>query len=790
MSIKNPLLDVVFLQNLYLNRHKEIYAKIIALNNEEDPIEEIEGKVTGGSVSLDGSSNVRRSCSLTMIAQDVDINSYYWGIKNKFKLYIGLRNDINTEYDEIIWFPYGIMVISNFSTSLATNGYNISISGKDKMCMLNGDMGGSLFASVDFGKEEYYDYETKVTTISDIPIKTIIREAIHAYAGDVWENIIINDLDDLGLELLDYKGSKSLYLIMRENSNEDMGEVIQITINGDMQLKQEGKGLVSLDEIEDSDLNPRSSLDFGESIVGSFASFAWPNSDVYNLSVAKVKNGETCGYRYTDITYAGDLITNIGEPVTAMLDKLVAMLGNFEYFYDVDGRFIFQRKRTYMDKTWNNIQTGHNSWYVTTSDETYVESSAWLSAVSWNFSDSFLVTAFNNSPVLNNVKNDFSIWGTRKSITDSELPVHLRYALDKKPKYYKTFKESDGRLALGYGFRSSKIFITREYFEDLQAYPDIYHKLTTSQLYDEEGSPLQLEDDSNIVAPLDIVICDWREIIFQMALDYRQHDHEDDFPLQLRLINGKDENGEWRYPTGKTGYEQYYTDLEGFWRQLYCPPQFCAEKHPSGVWTEREQFSTSTGITYHISADVDGNWLNSWLEGQDPNDGWNEDIINNPSSINFWFDFLDPDTDADLAKYSIPAIGDRAKSVNDSNVKAIYFREIPTTIFTEDVSTIERKTGYTYMQYQESMKYLFTISTQGKCAIDVLEEYINNYLYAVESVNVTAVPIYHLQPNTRVRVVDKESGINGDYIVSRISIPLAYNGTMSITATKVADRIY
>lgn len=184
MGIKNPLLDIVFLQKLYLNRHKEIYAKIIALNNAEEPIEEIEGKVTGGSVSLDGSSNVRRSCSISMIAEDVNINAFYWGIKNKFKLYIGMRNEVDSEYEDIIWFPFGVMVIASFNTSLATNGFNISINGKDKMCLLNGDMGGSLFASVDFGKEEYYDSETKITTITDIPIKTIIREAVHAYAGD------------------------------------------------------------------------------------------------------------------------------------------------------------------------------------------------------------------------------------------------------------------------------------------------------------------------------------------------------------------------------------------------------------------------------------------------------------------------------------------------------------------------------------------------------------------------------------------------------------------------------
>ncbi len=76
------------------------------------------------------------------------------------------------------------MIITNFSTSQSTNGYTISINGKDKMCLINGELGGSLFAAVDFGKEEVYDSETMVTTMYDIPIERIVREAIHEYAQE------------------------------------------------------------------------------------------------------------------------------------------------------------------------------------------------------------------------------------------------------------------------------------------------------------------------------------------------------------------------------------------------------------------------------------------------------------------------------------------------------------------------------------------------------------------------------------------------------------------------------
>jgi hypothetical protein len=58
--------------------------------------------------------------------------------------------------------------------------------------------------------------------------------------------------------------------------------------------------------------------------------------------VAKIEYGQTAGYLETDLTYTGDLIANIGETVTSVLDKIKNMLGNFEYFYNTQGQFIFQ----------------------------------------------------------------------------------------------------------------------------------------------------------------------------------------------------------------------------------------------------------------------------------------------------------------------------------------------------------------------------------------------------------------------------------------------------------------
>ena len=70
-----------------------------------------------------------------------------------------------------------------------------------------------------------------------------------------------------------------------------------------------------------------------------------------------------------------------------------------------------------------------------------------------------------------------------------------------------------------------------------------------------------------------------------------------------------------------------------------------------------------------------------------------------------------------------------------------------------------------------------------------IDEMLYSMSYCVESVNINAIPVYSLQPNTRISVSDQNSGIEGEYLVSRLTIPLTYNGTMSITATKAVDTI-
>ena len=165
---------------------------------------------------------------------------------------------------------------------------------------------------------------------------------------------------------------------------------------------------------------------------------------------------------------------------------------------------------------------------------------------------------------------------------------------------------------------------------------------------------------------------------------------------------------------------------------------------------------------------------------------WLTNVYEYPETLNFWFDFLD--AEGELSQFNVKSVGARSKAVNETTIKSIYFRETPDVIFKSPGEHIEPMSGYKYIQVQD-IDSMFSISAQGKSAKDRLDELIYQHGYCVESATITTVPIYYLEPNVRVHVHDEETNLNGDYIISKMTIPLAYNGTMQLTATKAAESI-
>lgn len=920
--MKDPMLDEEFLHKLDQYPHKFLWAKIISLNFEEFPMEEITGKITGGSINIDGNSAVRLTCSLTMVANDVDINNFYWSLNTKFRVEIGLENWIDSSYPDIIWFKQGMFLISSFNCSVGTNNYTINIQGKDKMVLLNGEVGGVVPASWDFGKIDVTNDDGTVTQ-DFYPIKDIILQAVHEYAQEPWSNIIVNDLDDYGIELLEYMGESPLYYIIGEPDSGDNNsrEIYQMTMDGDMDCYarldywENGERKIgnqyfptTISQLEnipesahssaagtlcyeklieqlDPSGNATETIDYMPvKIAFSTASGA----PIYTVAKITKDNGmQVCGYRICDIVYPYDLIASPGEALTSILDKLVKMLGNFEYFYDVEGRFIFQKKKTFTEVSYNNIVNEHSI-----NSEVWADSSQYNSKYSYTFDKNYLVSSIQNSPNLSNLKNDFSLWGERKQ-GDITVPIHMRYAIDHKPMWYKVighhiqrnkkglaYNENDGtnnnfeRTDLEYIDKGTGKIIKDPMYKQVSVDKNTYapekyyylvgdtYVLDTSQEFDEEEEKIyylpltEVYDDAEAIfytkegleyvnsrrkeEGLDSIeftkndkayLVDWREIIYQMANDYRRHYREEDFLIKVR-DNNMITNYDSLYPKGYTGYEKYYIDFEmnlsqgvvAYWREIYNYEQAGKEgrylsngnfervdNKNTPVWDEHTVYAKDVLVRYggkvYRSTENGNNtqpearenhWSEFLSEFRYNKSGWNPDVLDNPEALNFWFDFLD--TTGDLNKYTVSNIGQRTKATNDTTIKAIYFRETPNVIFylTEDEKEKSKrkflskwiKPGYSYIHIPAGLDNLFAISSRGKNAMDVIDEYLYSYTYPASAVNLNTIPIFYLSPNTLIYVEDKDTGIIGEYIAQKFSFQFGTTAQMTINAVQTAKRLY
>lgn len=628
--------DMDFLTQLDKLHMRVQYAKIILLSfKDEEPIKEIQGSITSGNLSVNGSSAIRRTINLTMLAsidnsnlEDIDNEI---SINKKIKVLIGYDNPLKSykNYGDIIWFPCGLFVLSSANISRSTSGWNISITGKDKMCLLDGTAGGTLPASITF-HESLVQLDNGDVEIQYPTIFQIIYEAVNHWGGEAIENIIITDIDEEIKMLVRYMGDKPVYF------------------SNDYQS-------LSFEAQED-----------------------YPHMFSY---------GQDAGYKYTDFTYPGELVLNAGDTVVILLDKIVSTLGNYEYFYNIDGKFVFQEIKNYLN-------TG--SPLLELSPEDYVRSYNNAKFL-YSLTDLDTTTAITRNPKYDNVKNDFYVWGKRKTSTGVEVSIRYHLAIDDKPDIDLAMqnmwevKDKKSNLIVRYDFNTLDDYSVDDYTVTLV------------------GTP-----------------CDeWREELYRRALNAQ---------------------------VSNSVYDNYYdSELIAEWRNLYNP--------------------------------MNKNW--------DATNHWNPDVFNDPGSINFWLDFID--TSSALGKYSIKNIGRRTKVVNNNDIKTVYNSEVPDVVFIEglDQDLIVKYQGIGQRFFILTNEYydMFSISTTGTSCFDQIREMMYQNLCYNTTISLTCLPKYYIEPNNIIRVEDKDSNIYGNYQITQYSLPLTYNGTMSITATEVLTRV-
>ena len=726
------LKDKIFLSAVDNMTEKEQYIKITVLDSDENEIDEIQGYVTnGGTLSINGDSAVRRTCTLNMIADKKYSNimetTNLLSINKRIKIEIGLANKtIYYPEEEIIWFPLGIFIIINPNISRSTSGISISLSLQDKMCLLNGSRGGVIPAYVTFDTVDEITPSGTIET-KKIPIYQIIQELVNHFGNIPLDKIIIKDVDTVAKEVLRWNNpSKQLCVNYSTKKVEVMNE---------------GAAVDSL---------------------------------IYPVVF---HSGDDIGYHYTDFYYDDDLTANIGDNVCTILDKIKNKIGNYEYFFDIEGYFHFQEKKNYYNTSKatniNNIE------YIT-------NSALWQSE--YDFNNDNLIVSYQNTPQYDMIKNDFLIWGKRKSADNKDIPIRYHLCLDKKPKP-----------------RSTCTFVKWIYNEPIQ-----------------NGTEILYNSQTLIKPPIEVLNHKSRPSPGYPGMIYHSIE-EDDYSYWT----GGQETGTYQIVGSYTENEEYYYNA---WLSTKSKIESTTpkEKQEKALKDALEKLKKSCpnleeviarkSNNFQIYKDVkikdwrtelyiqgclseryatDNNYyyaelINEWPKVYDIIKGrFKEKSIEQSADIDYFLDFIE--RGSTYNSISISNVGRLSKVVSDDKINCIFEPIIEDYVFCYSANEVKwcQTRGQQYLDVSTKSDLIENNTILGgtlNSAYNLMKDLIYEYTNYNESITLQCLPIYHLEPNTIITVEDTESLISGEYVINNLSIPMDLGGTMSITAKRVAQR--
>lgn len=705
----NYLQDREFLYDFASLQVKEQFIKIILLDWKENPIREIQGFLTQGTLNCEGNSAVRRSCSMTIVANEyqndlTNINNFI-SVNKKVRIEMGFTNSTfkYTEFDKI-WFPLGVFVITSATVTLSKENFSITLQLKDKMCLLNGECGGLFPASTQLSlidtlddKGEYY------TTLPTIP--QIIKELVNHFGGEQLGKIVISDVDNKVKQVMKWMGNSPLY------------------------HKAEGD-------------------------LYSTAVLSGDDVTVYEY-------GDDVGFVYTDFTYPGELVASVGESICNVLDKIKNTLGNYEYFYDLDGNFIFREKRNFLNTKQSSYELNKCIKENEDLPNNYYEIDLTKGKEMYDLSDSALVLSFQNTPKYEMIKNDFIVWGIRKSPDGKSYPIRYHLAIDKKPKTGNTYEvimvtEEDTN------FKKAKVPLK---FNSTSEFPEvgIYGMYYAAGAAIYKWGPGYFSVSTTPAGFIEIT-----------------YDSMEDLPVKgannvCYIVAGN------RY-IWRTGYV-YQPDIQltsittNNWR---------TELYMQGVMAE--PFGTDSNYYYAELA-------NEWPRIFDIEHGdYYADFKKNPSSVNYYLDFID--TDSAMGSLSVSNIGRRQVYKDDKNANCIFENDIPDVILLNlgDDNLYEQRQecilkGQNYTQVTEEIYNLLAVGGTYNAAFYTARDLLYENTDFNETLNINILPLYYIEPNNLVALHDEKAGVYGNYFIKSISIPLSISGTMNMSCIRMIDKL-
>ena len=160
--------------------------------------------------------------------------------------------------------------------------------------------------------------------------------------------------------------------------------------------------------------------------------------------------------------------------------------------------------------------------------------------------------------------------------------------------------------------------------------------------------------------------------------------------------------------------------------------------------------------------------------------------------MDYYLDFID--TNSELGKFSIKTIGRRTVAVTDKDVTMLYRPPTPDYVILEkdnpnNIARIEELNAIGQKFIIVEQRNLYQYAAVGKDAFSVIRDLIFKHTTYNETISLSTMPIYHIEPNIRIEVEDSRSNIHGDYIIKSMTLPLTHEGTMSISALRAFNRL-
>ena len=729
------------------------YVRLTLLNWNEEPLKEIQGVIASGSLSKDGSSSIRRTCSLTASIDsgeyDIENMSYDFAINKKIFIEIGVENHSNQFLDyPILWFPQGVFFIASASASSSvSSAVSLQLTLKDKMCGLSGDVSGTLPAAVIFDEMDTQDasgaYVTKKVLVYDI-----IKELVNHYGGEDLNNIVIEDVPRRIKRVMKWTGSNPLYLVPKQS---------------------------------------------GSAGVVWYAAYL-DKPETLEDGTIEILSGQDCGYVYDDFVYDSELSANLGESVTSVLDKIKNYLGNFEYFYYEFGVFHFREVKNYLNTTQAttlvNDMKKHDYLVETTTGKSV-----------YTFSDKDNIISISKTPQFNNIKNDFIIQGKRQG-TNSQQQVDVRYHLciDRKPlpvtsdergnNYYNTYynlllytEESTQEIKAAF----PTVYTTKNDFPSIGEFNTIYFDatnkfayywkddtykslkcsayypavdtLSVSTIAETSSDETKEEEVKPIPAPIvngGYLVKDWRtELYLEGMLAKKNGIDSGNYYAKIDSIAGWQGDVLQYAHNCRIDTDYYFEELDAFWPQVYdlVDQKFIGEKENAELLT---------------SSLTDGN---------------------------YFLDFIDSST-SDLGQFSVSAIGRRTDAVSSDTVNCLFAPEIPNIVFINADEDDKGRTkqqecednGMPYTQVRGEVFYNLATGGYKNGAFDQVKYELYLHTTYQNSVSITGLPVFYLEPNSRIELNDTSTNTYGDYNLNTISIPLGPGNTMTVSCNQSIER--